>query len=253
MVSATWPSTLPQDFRADGFSDSLENGLIKDEMNVGPPIYRRRSSAAPQPFSGSMTMTSAEWAELDTFFNDTLNGGTLRFVLPAQGTTNDLDLWTARFTTPPQRQSLDAEDLWLVTLRMERLIGTGQASTGTALFRDPDIFFRPTVIADQLLRPSRVSLTNTFYAPTISLRRLSPGLVTDADTFYAATVKYNQTLTAALYTDADTVYAADVLRTPAAGLFTLTNIFYTPSIAGPRSFSASLVTNTNTFYTPTVS
>jgi hypothetical protein len=245
---AVWPDTLPQIFRSDSFQDTMEDGLIKDGMNVGPPAYRRRSSAAPQPFAGTMPMTTAEWEILQSFFGATLYDGALRFSLPPQGTTDIITLWTARFTKPPRRQSLNSDDLWLVTLEMER-VGAGQISTGSNLFRDPDIFYGPTIFGRQLIVPPLFAPASTFYAVVISgPHTISPPLYTDADTFRVPSLRYRQFLTASLYTDADAFYIAAVLHTPAADLFADPDTFFTTIVSGPQFKFPSFVTDPETFF-----
>jgi hypothetical protein len=191
------------------FTDMEEDGLIKDGMNVGPPLYRRRSSAAPQRFTGLMHMTTAQWEVLDDFFHNTLFDGVLRFLFPTQGATSTL-AWRARFTSPPQRQSVGADsgDFWVVGLNLERT-GIGSPIAQTSFLIDPDIFYTPsvftpsqtlspslytntnTVYAAQLrpyIEPALFTNTNTFYVPVVSSQRLSPALFTNTNTFYAPTV-----------------------------------------------------------------
>lgn len=77
MVDA-WPATLPQCLNV-GYSEGLADGLIETPPDQGPPISRRRSSAAPRPLSGQMRMTRAQIAALRTFVDTTLLGGSLPF------------------------------------------------------------------------------------------------------------------------------------------------------------------------------
>ncbi len=87
-MADNWPANLPQCFVV-GYSDGLGDGLIEAQPDVGPPISRRRSSAAVRPLSGSMRMTRAQIATLKTFFDTTLLGGSLpfNFTDPTYGST----------------------------------------------------------------------------------------------------------------------------------------------------------------------
>lgn len=74
----TWPSELPQCFVV-GYSDGAADNLIETDPETGPPISRRRSTAAVRPLSGSMRMTRAQLAILKAFFDTTLLSGSLPF------------------------------------------------------------------------------------------------------------------------------------------------------------------------------
>ena len=77
MVDA-WPADLPQCFIV-GYSDGKGEGRIGTNPDTGPPMMRRRSTAVVRPLSGSMRMTRAQIAILDTFYETTLIAGSLPF------------------------------------------------------------------------------------------------------------------------------------------------------------------------------
>jgi hypothetical protein len=187
-----WPSSLPNSFLTSEFSHAQEDNILADGYDVGPPAYRRRTTSAPSPFMGTMIMTTAEWEAFRTFFHTTLADGTHRFLFPPQGTTDQARYWISRFIEPPTRSMSDADDLWFVSLSLEKL-GSGESFIGPEdLFEDPDIFYTPTFLYDQTITVNaRYSDPDTFYTPTIANLEqfITAGLFTDSDTFYAPTVE----------------------------------------------------------------
>ena len=79
MSIPAWAATLPQELFVAGYGQSAPAVTIKSNMDAGPAKVRRRFTAGVEPVSGTMIMTAAQLATLDTFFNDTLLGGSLRF------------------------------------------------------------------------------------------------------------------------------------------------------------------------------
>jgi hypothetical protein len=77
MVDA-WPATLPQCLNV-GYNEAIGDGLIETQPDQGPPISRRRASAVTRPLSGEMRMTRSQIADLRTFVETTLLGGSLPF------------------------------------------------------------------------------------------------------------------------------------------------------------------------------
>ena len=99
MAVPDWHTDLPQELFLSGYSQTYPNVTIKSEMDVGPAKVRRRFTAGVEPVSGTMILTAAQLATLDTFYNTTLLGGSLRFawtVPPAHSVACEM-----RFTEPP--------------------------------------------------------------------------------------------------------------------------------------------------------
>jgi hypothetical protein len=99
MSVPAWDSDLPQELFVNGYSQSPPNVTIKSEMDAGPAKVRRRFTAGVEPVSGTMIMDATELAALDTFYNTTLLGGSLRFSWtkpPAHSVACEM-----RFTEPP--------------------------------------------------------------------------------------------------------------------------------------------------------
>lgn len=111
-----WPSTVPSDFLFDGYDESFSNLAIVTEMDAGPAKRRRRFTAGVKPFGGTMSMTTAQVASLETFYYDTIG-----VVAPFDITHPRLQTTvTARFTEPPQIAPR-GPDRWTVTVKLERM------------------------------------------------------------------------------------------------------------------------------------
>ncbi len=110
-----WPSTLLQRLAASDFSDTLPDNVITTAMDAGPPKRRRKTTANIRTMTGSMVMTTAEWDDLVTFFQETVRE-TLPFDLPTPGA--DSGTVTVVFGAPPQRQYF-GPGRWRVALKFE--------------------------------------------------------------------------------------------------------------------------------------
>lgn len=168
MILDVWPGTLPQNYIAADYTDTLADALIKDEYNVGPPSYRRRTTAAVRRFSGTMVMNAAEWIILRSFFQTTLLDGTLRFTFPPQGVSDRSRFWISRFVSPPRRQLSNSDDAWFVSLEME-ILGSGESILTTGLMTDGDAIYTPIVSIDQQMTVARHNNTNTFPLAAIGI------------------------------------------------------------------------------------
>lgn len=114
MSAIDWPETLPQLLSASDFTHTLADNVLATEMDVGPPKRRLRSLANEAPLAGSMIMTSAQWADLETFYIDTVSG-----VLPFNFPDPDDDEETIEviFAAPPGRR-YSSPGKWRVSLQL---------------------------------------------------------------------------------------------------------------------------------------
>ena len=79
-MAAVWPVTLPTRFQAQpGVVEQPPNVTIETAMDAGPPKMRRRFTAGDRIVQGALALTRTQRATLDTFFMDTLAGGSLSF------------------------------------------------------------------------------------------------------------------------------------------------------------------------------
>lgn len=117
MPNPTWPATLQTAPGADAQRTRNPN-VIRTPMDVGPAKMRRRSSNSPINLSFSMLVTTAQRAELETFYVTTL-----KEVLPFDW--NDFfvtgyPVATFRFLVAPDYENVSGE-LWRTQIKLEQL------------------------------------------------------------------------------------------------------------------------------------
>lgn len=118
---ATWPSTLPG-IRLP-VQSSRQDGTIRTSMDAGPQKVRRRFTATSRYYSFPLQMTGSQFATLESFYDDTLGGGSLTFTMddPHTGSSE-----TFRFQAPPESEFIRGGEnpndrLLNVSISLERL------------------------------------------------------------------------------------------------------------------------------------
>ena len=116
MANAVWPASLPQDAERP-HKEKFQENTVRTPMDAGPDKVRRRYTAGVKAVQASMQMTKAQTITLETFFDDTLKGGSLPFdwLLPRTAATA-----TFRFTAPPELTHIAGLN-WDVQLQLEIL------------------------------------------------------------------------------------------------------------------------------------
>ncbi|TFF20545.1 hypothetical protein E3C22_16690 [Jiella endophytica] len=112
-----WPATLPQNFDRPDYLDTIGDNRLLTEQESGAVKGRPRFSYIPDPFQGSMRMTSAQYEILRTFWKDV--GGVLPFSMPEPGKTGAT--WIVQFGRKPFSRTNLGGDRWRVQLDMVRL------------------------------------------------------------------------------------------------------------------------------------
>ena len=114
---AAWPASLPQYMNADDYTETRVDGTIRTSMDAGPDFVRRRYTAVPTRFSGSLILTDTQVATLDTFYYTSLNGGVdeIEWDHPRTGASVSM-----RFLSPPSYRAF-TNDLWQAQLSLEIL------------------------------------------------------------------------------------------------------------------------------------
>lgn len=103
MASQVWPASLPQKPLQSGYEEQPPKTAIHTEMDRGPAKSRRRSTAMPRPIKMTFEMDFTQTGTLDTFFEDTIKGGALKFDFPEPrtGTTKEFKMDRGRPTYTP--------------------------------------------------------------------------------------------------------------------------------------------------------
>lgn len=80
MTVPVWPSSLPQGFDGEGYSETLPDLALASKTEVGPAMVRRRATAGVRLIAGKLPPVTVEQLDtLEDFYLTTLKGGTLRF------------------------------------------------------------------------------------------------------------------------------------------------------------------------------
>ena len=116
-----WPSGLPQQLQADAFGEGVADNLLESQPDIGPPISRRRSTAAVRTMSGSMICTAAQITTFKTFFNTTLLGGSLPFSFPDQMQSATLLVKFTKGSLPSWRQHSIGGDNYVLSISLQIL------------------------------------------------------------------------------------------------------------------------------------
>ena len=122
MANPSWTAAgLPGEVERQGYRRRLPSVGIATRMESGARKRRRRFTAAPVPITMPFLMTAAERGLFETFFNDTLKGGTLAFdwIVPDTGAAA-----TFAFVNPAEPPEFVPEvgaKLWRVVLELEIL------------------------------------------------------------------------------------------------------------------------------------
>lgn len=97
-MAQTWPVSLPIEFLDEGYKEGLPDNVLRTKMSKGPDKLRKFSTADVRPLAGYQFYTDAQLDTFITFFNSTLESGSLSFDRenPRSGDTEEM-----RFKSPP--------------------------------------------------------------------------------------------------------------------------------------------------------
>jgi len=116
-MAETLPPEIEQCFLIADYVYQQEPNIIRSDVDVGPAKTRRRHTKPIVNVKGSLVLSKAHLDIFDTFYNDVLQSGALRFLFndPVSGTTKEY-----RFIDPPVYRPITV-DHWVVELTMEIL------------------------------------------------------------------------------------------------------------------------------------
>jgi len=112
-----WPTSLPDYPLIQGYQESRQSGVVRTQMDTGPPKARRRFDATITEFQIKLRLTTSQISTLESFFEVDLDYGALRFDWTHPRTDNAVQF---RFTGTYQ-VSVMANDLFEVTATLELL------------------------------------------------------------------------------------------------------------------------------------
>ena len=102
-MSQIWPSTLQQLLSEASFSYEIADTSLRTDMDIGPQKVRRRYTKPVNSLTGSIYLTQVQFNIFYSFYNTTLNGGTIQFEFN-HPITGVLTNW--RFKGPARVQSI---------------------------------------------------------------------------------------------------------------------------------------------------
>lgn len=111
----TWPTTLPQSFLIDGFSEEGSDNVIRSPVDAGPAKTRRRYTAATRPIKGRMLLTHEQYLVFKEFYEETINDGATEFDMP-----DDIHDTTMTVKFKDKYQSEYVGRFWVIDLNLER-------------------------------------------------------------------------------------------------------------------------------------
>ena len=111
-----WPANVSSAFMMADYAEELEGNIDQFTPEVGMPKTRRRSSNSTERLSGSIIMTTTEYATFLDFFRDTIEDGTKSFNMLHPRTQANTKL---QFVEAPSISDY-GPDLWKVSVKMRR-------------------------------------------------------------------------------------------------------------------------------------
>lgn len=115
MTYPTWPPGLPTALMVNGLSETPLDQWIENTVDSGSPKRRLRFTGQMGQIKGKMTMTTAQLAIFDTFFNTTLAFGTLPFQWTRPSTAGTVLM---RFLSGAPSRSAIGTTLWQIDFQV---------------------------------------------------------------------------------------------------------------------------------------
>ena len=81
-MAESWPVGVPSSFEASGFGYDADSGILRTDMDSGPPKVRRRFTSVSKNMKGTIIMTQAQFQLWEYWFEDVIAFGALSFVMP---------------------------------------------------------------------------------------------------------------------------------------------------------------------------
>jgi len=117
MATFSWPADLYGKVLKGSFRELPPDNTFQSNMDTGPPKIRRRSTSNTRPIEVSHFFTAADMVTFDSFYDTTLNSGSLPFNYRHPRTQV---LGEYVFTELPEY--VDMNQGFRVTTKMEKLV-----------------------------------------------------------------------------------------------------------------------------------
>lgn len=79
MANPTWPTTLPSFVQEGGYTEALQDQTVESNVDAGPAKIRRRFTKSLRKFGITLQMLPAQVTIFETFWQNTVKGGSLPF------------------------------------------------------------------------------------------------------------------------------------------------------------------------------
>lgn len=101
-----------------GHSIQKKAGVISTKMDSGHKRRRRRFKSVPVPVPVKFSFSSDEYAIFESWFEDQINDGADRFIMPVK-TATGVQYQTAEFDGGGYKAVPKSQRLWLITAKLE--------------------------------------------------------------------------------------------------------------------------------------
>ena len=75
-----WPATLPDYVSQEQYSETIQDPVIRTEMDAGPRKARLRYTRVPEVFTVALVLTKAQMGTFEVFFRNHISYGALPFI-----------------------------------------------------------------------------------------------------------------------------------------------------------------------------
>ena len=82
MASVTWPASLPQEIRRQGYRQALRDNVYRFQPDTGPAKRRPEFTSESRPLRGSIVLNPVQLDTLREFYEVTLGFGNAAFDIP---------------------------------------------------------------------------------------------------------------------------------------------------------------------------
>lgn len=112
-----WPTSIPCRPQQSTFVETKQRNVVSFTPEVGPPKYRRRSTASGSLAQAQFKMTRAELETFNAFFEDDTKDGSLPFEWK-HPTTDSIETWC--FESEPEISEV-TRNAYMVSVSLRRL------------------------------------------------------------------------------------------------------------------------------------